>query len=355
MLINIIIYYGLKAKRGYMELSERKKKILQVVVDDYIADVEPISSKKVKDRHLSQLSSATIRSELAALEDMGYLGQPHTSSGRIPLPKAYRFYVDKLMERNELTEEEINYIKKSVTANLNHTETLVKEAAKVISDLTNYTAVGIKGGSNSEIIENIKLVKISDKTVLLVIVTKDRVLKDSVILLSENVGEQFIDSGAEMLKSIFCGKSIKEAVRVDGLACIDEQFNKYRNFFENVINALLNYINDSDLVVKGTDKMLEYPEFADVEKARKFLSIIDGKKSLLPLIKSGEKSEINLSITIGGEEEGDMKDFSLVTANFSVDGKDIGSAGVIGPVRMEYGKVVSVLECIRETLNTIIK
>lgn len=340
-----------------MDLSDRKKKILQVVVDDYIADIEPISSKKVQERHLRDLSSATIRSELAALEELGYLGQPHTSAGRVPLSKAYRFYVDRIMELGQLDKKQIAYIEDHFSSSIKNTQELVHSAAKIVTDITNYTAIGTKTEYKKDIIDNIKLVKLSAKTVLVIIVTGDKVLRDSIISTREDINEVYIDTGSEVLQKVFCGKSVESAAKIQTDSIINSQFNIYRTLFQNVIDTLTEYVySDSggSVVVEGAQKMLNYPEFTDIEKARKFLSILDAKGKLISLVKSGEPKSVDLSITIGGERE-ELQDFSMVTAKYSIEGKEVGTAGVLGPVRMEYGKVVSVLECIRDTINNLIK
>lgn len=339
-----------------MELSDRKKKILQVVVDDYIADVEPISSKKVQQRHLTDVSSATIRSELAALEELGFLGHPHTSAGKVPLPKAYRYYVDKLMEKGRLTLKEIDYIQSHFNSHLSETETLVKNVVKVISDITNYTGLGLENTENDEIIQNIKLVPLSDKTVLLIVVTETKVLKDSIIITDFAIEELFIETGAEILCNIFCGKKISEAVRI-GEDIIFTEFNNYRSLFQNILDVFKEYIEKSGekIFTEGATKILSCPEFSDIDKARNFLSIIDSKSKLVSMLKDGSAKSVELTVKIGSDELEETKDFSIVTANYSILGKCIGSAGVIGPIRMDYRKVVSVLDCIRVTIDEIIK
>lgn len=337
-----------------MELTERRKKILHVVVDDYIADIEPVSSKKIQQRYLKQVSSATIRSELAVLEEMGYLAHPHTSSGKVPLPKAYRYYVDRLMERGKLTKKETEYIQSHFNSNINETEILVKNAAKVISDITNYTGLGFEDIEKDENIQNIKLVPLSSKTVLLIVVTETKVLKDSIITTDSPIDELYIDTGAEVLRNIFCGLKVTQAVKT-GEQLITKEFNNYRMLFENIIKMFKDYINykGEKVFTEGTSKMLSCPEFEDLDKARKFLSIIDSKQKLANMLKDGAAKSVELNLKIGADD--DTKDLSIVSANYSILGKSIGSAGVIGPIRMNYRKVVSVLECIRSTLDEIIK
>ncbi len=338
-----------------MELSDRRKKILQVVVDDYIAEIEPVSSKRVQERHMPEVSSATIRSELAALEELGFLGHPHTSAGKVPLPKAYRYYVDRLMERGRLTEDEIDYIQSHFTANISQAETLVKNAAKVISDITNYTGLGFEKGEAEENIQNIKLVQLSAKTVLLIVVTETKVLKDSIITADNPVDEIYIGAGEEVLNNIFCGRKISEAVKI-GEELIESEFIRYRALFKNIIDLFKEYITSrcGTVFTEGTSKILSCPEFNDIEKAKNFLSLIDSKQRLVNMLKEGTANSVELTVKIGSEEGEGSEDFSLVTANYSLMGKTVGSAGVIGPIRMDYRKVVSVLECIRGAIDEII-
>ncbi|MDD4003383.1 MAG: heat-inducible transcriptional repressor HrcA [Clostridia bacterium] len=338
-----------------MELSERRKKILQIVVDDYIQDIEPVSSKKVQQSYLQELSTATIRGELAALEDMGYLAHPHTSAGKIPLPKAYRYYVDKLMGRGALSEDEIDYIQSRFTSNINETEALIKNAAKVISDITNYAGLGIESDGKDERIDNIKLVLLSPSTALLIVVTQSKVLKDS-ILETGTIDEMYMETGGEILRKIFCGKKISEAVKI-GSALIEKEFNRYRKLFENILHILKDYIKQDfeNVFTEGAVNALSNPEFSDIERAKKFLSIVGSKEKIASMLRQDNANSVELTVKIGSDENEEYKDLSLVTANYSLKGKALGASGVIGPIRMDYRKVISVLECIRSTIDEMLK
>jgi heat-inducible transcriptional repressor len=338
-----------------LELSDRRKKILQIVVDDYIQEIEPVSSKKVQQSYLQELSTATIRSELAALEEMGYLAHPHTSAGKIPLPKAYRYYVDKLMVKGELSEAEIDYIQSRFTANINGAEELIKNAAKVISDITNYAGLGIESDGKDERIENIKLVSLSDNTALLIVVTQTKVLKDS-ILETGAIDEMYIETGGEILRGIFCGKKISQAVKI-GTALIEKEFNRYRVLFENILQVLMDYIkqNSSNVFTEGAVNALSNPEFSDIERARKFLSIVGSKEKIASMLRQDSANSVEVSVKIGSDENEEYRDLSLVTANYTLKGKALGATGVIGPIRMDYRKVISVLECIRSTIDEMLK
>ena len=164
-----------------MELSERKKKILQCVVDDYIETAVPVSSKSLTERHLTNISSATVRNELSALEELGYLTQLHTSSGRVPSPEAYKLYVSELMIKDKLTETELDYIKKIFLEKADNMEEVVKNATKVISELTSYTSVGVISPDVGEKIQTVKFFRFKPDTALVLIVTERRLLKDNYI------------------------------------------------------------------------------------------------------------------------------------------------------------------------------
>ncbi len=339
-----------------MELTERRKKILQIVVDEYISDVEPVSSQRVRDRHFKHLSPATIRSELAALEEMGYLDHPHTSAGKVPLPKAYRYYVSTLMEKDKLSRDEIDYIQTYFSKNFSETEALVRNAAKVISDITNYAGVGVKHNESEQRIESIKLVSLSPTTVLLVIVTENSIIKDCILSTDSPLDELYVDTGAEILNRLFSGKTITQAVQIgeESLLC---EFKSYRALFSNIIEVLKRYLEmESDRIyTEGASKVLSIPEFADIERAKSFFSIIDNKSKLLKLLKEPDSSGVEMTIKISPDDLDEAKDFSVVTANYIVGGKALGSAGVIGPIRMEYSKVISVLNCIKDTIAEILK
>lgn len=336
------------------ELTERRKKILQLVVDEYIDEVEPISSKKVQEKHLQNLSTATIRSELAALEEMGFLEHPHTSAGKVPRPKAYRYYVEKLMQTRSLTEGEISYIQNQFNANLGSAETLIKNAAKVISDITNYAGFAVENIETDERIENIKLVPLSEKTVLLIVITETKILKDSIIEADIPLGEFYIESGAEILRGIFCGRKISEAVKVEP-GQIAAEFNRYRQFIENLLRVLKEYISGGEKVfAEGTLKTLSNPEFSDIDKAKKFLSLIGSRERLTSMLQS-EGGDFEFTVKIGPEENEDYKDLSVVSANYAVKGKTLGFNGVLGPIRMDYRKVISVLQCIKSTIDELLK
>ncbi len=339
-----------------MALSERKKKILRAVVDGYIETASPVSSKEIQEKHLPECSSATIRNELSALESMGYLVQPHVSAGRAPSEKAFRLYVDELMETGPLSDTEIQVIDKYFINRIDSIEDVVENVAKVLSDITNYTSVVIKD-SKCEKVEAIKLVQLTAKTALLVIVTDVNVLKDNIIDLPDSLDEKGVMHAQKWLNRLFAGRTLCEiAGNGDNKAIIEQEFALYRQLYEKVLEILvkLSSCAGKEVVTQGAGKIFEYPEYSDPELAKNFISTIEQKQQLAEIFENPDDNGIEFSVKIGQENQTIPEGCSVVSARININDKIHGSAGVIGPVRMNYKKVVSVLDHISKLLDNIL-
>ena len=337
-----------------MELSERKKKILQYVVDDYIETAVPVSSKSLTERHLSNLSSATIRNELSVLEELGYLTQLHTSSGRVPSAEAYKLYVSELMVKDKLTEKELEYIKKIFLEKADNMEEVIKNTAKVISELTSYTSVGVVSPDAGEKIQSVKFFRFKPETALVLIVTERRLLKDNYISVPTTMTDEQLLEAESLLNKICVSKSFEEIC--DLTDDIDDEFSGYKGIFLNVVEALKVYmtVKESDVVMEGQDKILDHPEYADINKIKNFLSVVTSKDKMMSLLTS-DGHDIKINVKIGSEGYNEIpKECSLVTATYSANGVKIGTYGVIGPIRMDYQKVVAVLENVGKILESIL-
>lgn len=333
------------------KLSERKQKILKAVVDEYIASASPISSGEIKAKHFDEISSATIRNELSALEEMGYLIQPHTSAGRIPSKKAYNLYVEKFIERQPLSREEVAIIEDAFNDRFAEIEDIVRRTAKVISDVTNYTSVIVLKNINKVILKEIRLIDLDEHTVLVVIITDSGIIRDKIITLNNNVDSRYIADANAMVNRIFSGKTVNQVKNPDNL--VDEGLQEFRELYESIISILESYAdkNGDSVYMDGQSKFLEYPEH-DRETTKDFLSVIDTKERLAAIIDDG--TDIEFNVRIGKDENGGINKCAIVTAKYMVHGKEIGHAGVIGPERMDYSKVMSVLKCVSNALDEII-
>ncbi len=338
-----------------MKLSDRKKKILQYVVDDYISTAQPVSSKSITEKYMSQISSATVRSELAGLEEMGYLTQLHTSSGRVPSIEAYKLYVSELMDKSKLTSKEVNVIKSAFKDHANNMEQVVQNAVRVISELTDYTSVAMASHNGKEKVVKLDIFRCKENEALLLIVTENTLIRDKFISIPKEMTDVQIEEAVLLMKRLFENKELGEISKLSNI--IAEEFETYREIFDSVMEAIESYIKTDkpEVVMEGEGKILNYPEYNDAEKVKNFLSVLTSKDKLADLM-SNENDDIEINIKIGGEQDKDMpKDCSLVTATYSASGVKIGTYGVIGPLRMDYQKVVSVLEGVGKILEDIIK
>ncbi len=337
-----------------MKLSDRKKKILQIVVDDYIATAQPVSSKSITEKYMQDISSATVRSELAGLEEMGFLTQLHTSSGRVPSIEAYKLYVSELMDKSNLTLKEVGDIKKSFENHANNLEAVVQNTVKVISDLTDYTSVFYTSHNAEDKIIKLDIFRYKQNQALLLIVTENTLIRDRFIDIPEEMTDVQIEEASALISKIFVGKRFCDVM---GLGqTFTTEFASYRAIFDSVMWAIEDYIqnNNSKLVLEGENKILNNPEYSDAEKVKNFLSVITSKNKLASLLQQ-DNDNIEINIKIGGEDGKDMpEDCSLVTATYSASGVKIGTYGVIGPRRMDYQKVVSVLESVGKILEDLI-
>lgn len=338
-----------------MGLSERKKKILKAVVEENIKANEPVSSQKIVDDYLQDVSSATIRNELMALEEMGLLYHPHTSSGRLPTPEGLRHYVEELMPTKKLSQKELFQIKSSFDKRLSNLEDVIKSTAKTISDATNYASVVYTGLSDEAVVDNIQLFRVNDNLALIIVVTDVGVLKN--LTMRCNLPEKELKHAGEVMTKIFSGRTLGEIEENDFK--ISVAIDSYKEVFNEVIKIVLERDNDfrENFEVAGKENLLNYPEYQDINKFKNALTVMNRQDILQPLLESDGNVEV--SIRIGGDKDSGLKDCSLVSAVYKINGKQVGSAGVIGPVRMDYAKAVSVLKSVakslEENLNDFVK
>ena len=329
-----------------MELDNRKKRILQAIVNEYIDTVEPVSSNSLIDKYELKCSSATVRNDMAELEKEGFLEKTHISSGRIPSTKGYRFYVDKLLNEKNLTLNEIRYINQALENKVNEMEELTKIATNTISDVTHYTTVSIEPNAKKQRIQEIKFVLIGTRMLMAVILTETGTIKETIIKFDEDINQEQVDT----LNIIFNNK-----LRGQYLSIIDVPMEKYiineMSYKVDVIKPIINQITkllneESKIYLKGANRALDNPEFKSGDLAKRFLGLLDRKDFISDILENDEE----FNVYIGNEQNG-LKDLSIVTFRNIVAGKDLGTIGIIGPTRMDYSKVISVLKYINKELN----
>ena len=340
-----------------MELSERKRLILQAIIEDYIQSAEPVGSRNIAKNHDLGLSAATIRNEMADLEDMGYLDKPHTSAGRIPSEMGYRFYVDSLMSRYSLTLDEINSLQRSMDGKYNQLENVISTISDIITQTTNYPAIVEMPSAKKSRLHNVKLMLIEKAVVLIVVVTDTGVVKNRQLKVGEGVDYDVIESISNFLSSQLTGLCAEDFTAAR-LMLIYEAMAPYGSLLKSVMEFVLECLEDSAnrVYIGGASNILNNPEFENIDRAKKFLSFIDSKENVTKMLSgmmedSGEEISIKIGSENGVEE---MSDTSLVVANYRVGDKLTGKIGIIGPKRMNYARVVSSLELINDKLTEIL-
>lgn len=338
------------------ELTDRKKRILHALVDLYITTGQPVSSSDIQSKYLPEVSSATVRAELSALEAMGYIEQPHTSAGRVPLKDAYKFYVESIssFDGNMLTDQETQLIRDRFMHRLGTIQDLSVEAAKIISDVTNYTSFIVEKNSSDILIEEIKLVPLKQGKAVVLIVTDEGMLADKAINIANDVRPEYVETATKVLNKVFQGRNIKDIDQFD-LSEIDDELHGFEEILDDVLGILRIYMSehsDKNVFVEGALKMLDYPEYNNVEDAKRFLSVISDRERRSEILPS-DSGDIEFSVRIGTEDRGVDK-CAIITASYKV-GDEVHEAGVIGPERMDYKKVIGVLDYMKKTIASVME
>ena len=331
-------------------LDERKRKVLQAIVEEYINTAEPVSSNSIIEKYDLNCSSATVRNEMADLEKNGYLDKVHTSSGRIPSAKGYRFYVDELMQDDRISLEEIKYISDKLETKVHEIEDLTKITATTISEITHYTTVTIGPKATEQIIQEIKFVLLNSRMILAVIITETGMIKETIIKFDEDISEKQVQTINYIFNNKLKGQPIEKIDKPLEDYLINEMNDSVKVIKPILVQIKKVLFEDDKIYLEGAKRELDLPEFNSLEVAKNFMSILDTKELMSDMLNSGFAEDIN--IYIGEENEKDeLKDFSIVTFKHKVGNKDMGTIGIIGPKRMDYAKVISVMKYISKKLN----
>lgn len=334
-----------------MEMDERKIKILEAIINDYVNTAEPVGSRTLAKKYDLGISSATIRNEMADLEEMGYLEQPHSSSGRVPSDKGYRLYVDKLMRAQELSPQEEVMIKSQLLdVALYEVDKILKQATSLLSELTRLTCIVETPSVSKSRLKSLQLVNLDNYNVLMVMLTDSGMIKNNIIKATNGVNNDELARLNNVLNARLKNLTI-EQINLEVINNMKNDLAGYDDMFNCIIPALyesLNGAETTDIYMEGTANIFNYPEYNDIVKARDFLELMEDKSKVSGLLSS----KSNLTVSIGGENYvEDAKDCSVISAVYSMDDKPLGTIGVIGPTRMPYSKVIAVMEKIVKEIN----
>ncbi len=336
-----------------MSLSERKQKILKAVIDDYISFAEPVGSSHIAKDHGLTLSSATIRNELAELEEQGYLVKPHTSAGRIPSDLGYRTYVDTLMEKYMVSMREMETVKEQMKKKIKELDYYINRVLQVASGHTNLTAIAMAPDFRKGTIKKIELMMLDSHNILIILVTDTSMVKSRHIRLDFEVDTEFIKEFKITLNEYIAGSTVEELAGknfMDITAKLNFDHRAITEILEFVYSTICE-ITENEMYVSGETNMLTLPEFRDVAKAKSFLDMLHDKERMKEIIIPNISEDI-LKVFIGDEiKSADGMGLSLVISPYRITDNVFGAVGFIGPTRMDYRKAVSSLDYISQVLN----
>ena len=336
-------------------LNERKKKILQIIIEDYISSAEPVASRTIARKYDLGLSPATIRNEMSDLELLGYLEQPHTSAGRIPSAQAYRFYVDALIEPGTLTDNDMALIDGWYNERRRNIDDIFQSTAKILSRMTQNVSMVL---TNQQTIANfcyLKFLPLDSQHAILCIVADDGSIDTNVVDIPLGMSSEEMDYLAGKMSKLLEDRNLSD-ISVEILQNVHTDVVEDKLIFSSLLQAVRKMTGrrqEQKVFLGGTKQLLNQPEFRDVERVRNLLGILEEEKVLKDLLQGGEDS--GLKVTIGSENKfTGIQDCSMVQATYRLNGQIVGTMAVLGPTRMEYGKVISVMDYLHKYLKTIL-
>lgn len=340
---------------AFENLTQREKAVLQSLIDYYIATAKPVGSRLIANKYRLGVSPATVRNTMQDLEEMGLVTHRHTSAGRVPTDKGYRLYVDTMIEPEELTNSEERQIKSEILVDYAAVENLLEQTSRVLGLISNQLGVTIAPRFDQGILTRINLIPVAEKKILVVLAVKYGLTRTVLLEAESNLKTETLEKTASILNERLCGLTLGE---IKG--SLEERLKEASNadpkliriFLESSDN-LLNFTETEQLHLGGTTNIVDQPEFKDREKLRSLIELIEEKRLLAELV-SAKGIKNGITITIGKEmERGEMESCSLVTSSYKA-GKVAGTIGVIGPTRMRYAKLVSLVDYTAKLLSDIL-
>lgn len=339
-----------------MELDERKLKILQAIIRNYLETGEPVGSRTISKYTDLNLSSATIRNEMADLEELGYIIQPHTSAGRIPSDKGYRLYVDTMLEAKV---QEVEDMKELLIEKADKIDLLLKQVARLLAVNTNYATLVTKPQYRSKKVKFIQLTEVDTTQLLAIIVLEGNVVKNKMIAIRDTIEKDILLKFNIVFNTFLQGLDLKE-INMPVIQKIKEQAGNYSNLVSDILDTIAQAISEEEEVevyTSGATNILKYPELNDMEKITELMGTFEEQKQLTELINKSENLDNGgIQVYIGSETPVEaMKDCSVVTATYEIEDGVYGKIGIIGPKRMDYEKVVGTLHTLMVQLDDIFK
>lgn len=335
-------------------LTERQRMILTAIVDDYIRSAEPVGSRSISKRGDVGYSPATIRNEMSDLEELGFLEQPHTSAGRIPSHKGYRYYVDHLVPPEAIASEELMQLKNFYAEKLNVVEQVIQHAGTILSHMTNYTSILLGPEVFHTSLRHFQLLSLNEDTAVAIVVTNTGQVENKTVSIPAGVSVSEMEKVVNLLNRKLTGVPIyklKSALYTE----LGQELQRHVSHFEEIMTVLDQALDSGKdgqrIFLSGTTNMLTQPEFRDVDKVKGILDLLEETPTLLKLLVPAS-SGTGIQVRIGTENDhAAFANCSLITATYAVEGEALGTIGILGPTRMEYARVIALLNILSRDMT----
>ncbi|MED1468304.1 heat-inducible transcriptional repressor HrcA [Bacillus salipaludis] len=335
-------------------LTDRQLLILKVIVDDFIRSAQPVGSRSLSKKEEILFSSATIRNEMADLEDLGFLEKTHTSSGRVPSEKGYRYYVDHLLSPEKLNQHDVSIIQSLFAERIFEFEKIIQKSAKILSELTNYTSIVLGPAASINKLRKIQIIPLNKETAVAIFVTDTGHVENRTFYLPSSVDASDLEKTVNILNERLTNVPLEELtgkIYKEVALLLKQHIHNYDFMMKTITESLKMPVNEK-LFLGGKTNMLSQPEFHDLSKIRGLLTMIDQEDWLYNLIR---KESEGLNVKIGRENEiSAMENCSLITATYSVGAEKLGTIAILGPTRMEYSRVISLLQLLSKDLSSVL-
>ena len=337
-----------------MDLSERQLRILQAIITDYVETAEPVGSRSIAKKYDLGVSPATIRNEMADLEDMGYLTHPHTSAGRVPSDKAYRLYVNELMKKRNLSAREKRMISDRLSASRDEFDRTIRHAAELLSEITHLASFAMTPATNDETISFIRLLPVDARTLILMIVGDSGNVTNTTLRLNVPYTQESLELLSKNMTVQYRGRTLDDVLKSEIIEDIGTDIEALSALRGHVMPSFIRTLEEMlnvNLYMEGMTNIFSLPEYMSIDRAREFMELFARKDWFTQkMLARGE----GVVVTIGDEND-TMKDCTLITATYHVDGKLVGKIGVIGPTRMKYDEITSIMEYLTSNLSESFK
>lgn len=337
-------------------LSERKMQILRAVIEAYIVNGEPVGSKYLTAQGQITFSSATIRNEMAELEALGYLEQPHTSAGRVPSELGYRFYVDQLMQSYRMTADELRKLNSLMRSKVAELDSILDQAASLAANITNYTALTVRKPPSETVIIHFKVIRLGSDVFLLIMVTAAESVVTKYIHIEGGVSDEGIDKLEHAINELVCGKEL-DSITLPVMIKLQKELAGYEYLIAPVMKSMYEAVADSDggdIKLEGVNRLLRYPELCDIERLSGLLGLFERKEDIFEVVSRSDKDMVN--VFIGRENKMDIMRHATFVFRTITSGRNVvGAIGVIGPCRMDYSRVVTTVEYLSKAITRMME